>query len=302
MTHDEGKTWYDTGGRTAGRHTTIVFAKNGDLLGFGGKNSSIDGRMPLATSHDDGKTWIKSTTPFDPLRSGERPSVIRLRSGRLFFVADYNPHQEKHIHKDGAYVALSDDDGATWTMKRLPADILTVGYTTAMQGPDGIIHVVTSKNKPNYEIELNEAWVLDKSAGSADLPSGRIEKVRSFVERYPGSGVIEAEWKAGRAADGEVLLDGPERFYYRDGRLMWAVDFRAGRKVGTERYQRADGTPIWVKTYKQDGEWTWESFSPQGKLLAKSDWKGKTLVSSNLPEAGHESFARHESTAPSQSR
>ena len=79
----------DEFGRTAGRHTSIVFAKNGELLGFGGKNSNIDGRMPLATSQDDGKTWTKSKLPFDPLASGERPSVIRLRSGRLFFVAAF---------------------------------------------------------------------------------------------------------------------------------------------------------------------------------------------------------------------
>ena len=43
------QTWYDTGGRTAGRHTTIVFAHNGDLLGFGGKNSQH--RRPHAARH-----------------------------------------------------------------------------------------------------------------------------------------------------------------------------------------------------------------------------------------------------------
>ncbi len=107
-TKDEGKTWYDTGGRTAGRHTTIVIAKNGDLLGYGGKNSAIDGRMPMARSTDGGTTWHKSKTPFDPLASGERPSVIRLASGRLFFVADYNDGKQKHAHSQG------------WPMSRSP--------------------------------------------------------------------------------------------------------------------------------------------------------------------------------------
>ena len=46
---DDGRTWSDTGGRTAGRHTTIVFAHNGDLLGFGGKNSQH--RRPHAARH-----------------------------------------------------------------------------------------------------------------------------------------------------------------------------------------------------------------------------------------------------------
>ena len=96
-TRDEGKTWYDTGGRTAGRHTTIVIAKNGDLLGYGGKNSNIDGRMPMARSTDGGKTWHKSKTPFDPSgqRSApqhhptrERPPLLRRRP---------QPTKGKHI-------------------------------------------------------------------------------------------------------------------------------------------------------------------------------------------------------------
>jgi formylglycine-generating enzyme required for sulfatase activity len=283
-THDDGKTWYDTEGRTAGRHTTIVFAKNGDLLGFGGKNSAIDGMMPLATSTDNGKTWRKSKTPFDELLSGERPSVIRLASGRLFFVSDSNPTHQKHIHKDGSFVALSEDDGKTWTMKKLPSNILTVGYTTATQGPDGVIHVVTSKNKPDYEIELNEAWILDKNAGEdAATVAPEMTGVKSFTERYSHGGVM-ATWTAGRASDGRTLLEGSEKFYYPDGKLMWSLNFKAGRKVGEERYQRPDGTPIWVKRYAEDGAWTWNNFNRAGKQIATSKWRGKTLLNSDQPD------------------
>jgi formylglycine-generating enzyme required for sulfatase activity len=284
-TADEGKTWSDTGGRTAGRHTTIVFAKNGDLLGIGGKNSEINGHMPMATSHDDGKTWVKSETPFDELMSGERPSVIRLKSGRLFFVADYNPKRQKHNHKDGSYVALSNDDGKTWTIKRLPSNILTVGYTTATQGPDGIIHVVTSKNKVNYEIELNEAWILDKSAGDTPTTAGELTHIQHVTERYP-NGKIKATWSAGRAADGRVLLEGKQQFFYASGKPMWTATFHAGEKTGEERYQREDGTPIWVKNYSADGTWIWDNFDDHGKQTAQSHWRGKTLESSDVPESG----------------
>jgi formylglycine-generating enzyme required for sulfatase activity len=275
-TKDEGRTWFDTGGRTAGRHTTIVFAKNGDLLGFGGKNSAIDGRMPLATSHDDGKTWVKSKTDFDVLASGERPSVIRLHSGKLFFVADYNPTVQKHIHKDGAYVALSDDDGKTWTKKKLPADVLTVGYTTATQGADGVIHVVTSKNKPDYEIELNEAWVLDKSA-YGDMASSSVRGLKSFKAKG-------AVWSVGKAADGRMLLDGAETFFYPDGKVMWSMNFKAGKKIREEKYLRADGTLVWVKQYGDDGSWTWENYDSAGRKTATSHWMGKKLVSSDAPD------------------
>ncbi|GGH09094.1 SUMF1/EgtB/PvdO family nonheme iron enzyme [Silvibacterium dinghuense] len=282
-TDDEGKSWADTGGRTAGRHTTIVFAENGDLLGFGGKNSNIDGRMPLATSKDDGKTWVKSKLPFDPLLSGERPSVIRLKSGRLFFVADRNPNHQKHVHKDGAYVALSDDDGKTWAVKSLPENILTVGYTTATQGPDGMIHIVTTKNTVNYEIELNEAWVLDKSAGEENAEPEQVKDRKSYTERYPG-GHVRATWSVGRAVDGRLLLDGAEKFFYPDGKLMWAVNFRASEKTGEERWLRENGTPIWVKTYAENGMWTWENFDASGRRIAISHWKGKHLLSSDVPD------------------
>ncbi|MDR3724487.1 MAG: SUMF1/EgtB/PvdO family nonheme iron enzyme [Terracidiphilus sp.] len=275
-TKDEGKTWYDTGGRTAGRHTTLVIAKNGDLLGYGGKNSNIEGRMPLATSTDGGKTWTKSKTPFDVLASGERPSVIRLVSGRLFFVADCNPKVQKHIHKDGAYVALSDDDGKTWKQKKLPDDVVTVGYTTSTQGPDGTIHVVSSKNTPNdYEIELNEAWILSDAGvtPAAEKISGAVK----HTERWP-NGKLKATWSAGRADDGRVLLEGAKTIYNEAGRKQWTAEFHLGRKTGTEVFYRADGSKQWEKSYTDGGRWTWKQFDAAGKVTAESTWKGKTLV------------------------
>src|SRR6185312_235649 len=37
---DNGKTWRDPGGRTAGRHTAFVLLRDGRILGMGGKNSN----------------------------------------------------------------------------------------------------------------------------------------------------------------------------------------------------------------------------------------------------------------------
>ncbi len=278
-TRDEGRTWYDTGGRTAGRHTTIVLARNGDILGFGGKNSAIDGHMPLAKSSDGGKTWRKSPTPFDELLSGERPSVLRLASGRLFFVADYNPTHQKHIHKDGAYVALSDDDGKTWKQKRLPANILTVGYVTATQGPDGVLHIATSKNTVNYEIELNEAWILSDAPAVSEPTT--IQNVVRHQERWP-NGKLKAAWSTGRAEDGRTLLEGQQTLYDPAGHTQWTTSFHLGKKIGDENFYRANGSLLWQKTYTPDGTWIWRNFAPDGRLISQSRWHGKTLIDVDL--------------------
>ena len=43
-TRNEGKTWFDTVGRTGGRHTTVVLGKDGSLIGFGGKKEPGKGQ------------------------------------------------------------------------------------------------------------------------------------------------------------------------------------------------------------------------------------------------------------------
>ena len=106
---------------------------------------------------------------------------------------------------------------------------------------------------------------------------------KSYTERYP-NGKVKATWSAGRSADGRVLLDGTERFFYPNGKPVWTVNFHAGDKTGEERFLREDGTPMWVKTYADDGTWTWENFDAAGKRVATSHWKGKHLISSDVPD------------------
>jgi len=241
---DNGKTWYDTGGRTAGRHTTLVLGKDGSLIGFGGKNTNIDGFMPKAITRDGGRTYEKSKTPFQPLGSGQRPSVIRLASGRLFFVADLFDKKKLGPKGAGAFVALSDDDGVTWQTRQLPG-LVTVGYTTATQAPNGVIHVVTSKSDPAVHIELNEAWVL-QGGGESPAPPG--------------------------------MLSGPQVFHYANGKKLWEVTYANGRKTGTETWWTPGGRKAWEKIYTADGTWDWKIFDGAGRVTAESKWKGKNLV------------------------
>ena len=270
---DEGKTWRDTGGRTGGRHTTLEIAKDGALVGWGGKNTNIDGLMPKSTSRDGGKTWQLGKTPFKPLGSGQRPSIIRLKSGRLFFVADWSLRKTKEPRREGAFVALSDDDGETWTQRDLPR-ITTVGYVTATQAPDGIIHIVTSKNKPDYHIELNEEWVM--KGGVEESGELRVANVKSYRETYP-DGKVKATWSGGLTARNRFVLDGVQTFYYPSGRKQWEANFHAGGRVGTETLWDANGGKVWEKSHSGNDEWTWRFGS------AESRWKGKNLIDA-VPE------------------
>jgi hypothetical protein len=232
--------------------------------------------MPRSISRDGGKTYEKSKTPFQPLGSGQRPSLIRLASGRLFFVADRFDRKGDGPKGKGAFVALSDDDGDTWKTRTLPDEISTVGYTTATQGPNGVIHVVTSKNLPDFHIELNEAWVLEggsENSGSADL-----KDMRKYRED-DADGKTRAVWRGGIAGDNRFLLDGEQTFYYPNGRKQWQANFRAGRRTGVETWWNEDGGTRWQRRYESEDFWTWKIFDARGQLKAESRWQGKRLVS-----------------------
>lgn len=301
---DDGRTWFDPAGRlnplrpeafplkvgmvlddgrTAGRHTTFVELKDGSILGMGGKNTDIDGYMPDTISRDGGRTWTVGRTPFAALGSNQRPCILRLRSGRLFFAGDFQERrtnaQPPGIHERGAYVALSDDEGKTWHIKKLAGalpheedkDAGTLGYCVARQAPNGVIHLVATMTNPNVHFELNEAWILS-DAGILTPSAEGIHDVRRHEERYP-SGRLKAEWSAGFAADGRYLLDGPETHYRETGAKSWELTWRAGRKVGTETRWDALDRRIWTWERRDDGTSTWTHYWPDGTKKSESNWR-----------------------------
>lgn len=247
---DNGATWRDTGGRTAGRHTSFVLGADGKtLIGFGGKNSHVDGFMPMSVSRDGGATYEHSATPFMPLASGQRPSVIRLASGAIFFVAD-TLGSKAPGGRSASCVALSRDEGTTWRKRELPI-ASTVGYVTATQAPDGIIHVVTSKTKPAaLHVELNEAWIESDEPATAD----------SFTD----------------------TLNGTKRLTDSDGKPQWECTFVEGRKSGAERFWDGEGVLAWAREHEADGAWNWQVFDPPGQVRAISRWSGKALIDYRL--------------------
>ena len=180
------------------------------------------------------------------------------------------------MERPGAFAALSDDDGATWTERELP-QIVTVGYVTAAQGPDGVIHIVTSHNKPrDVNIDLNEAWVR---TGGPEAPADSVRTVKKYREEYANTNT-RATWSAGISAGNRYLLDGVETFYCYAGEIEWRATYQAGRKIGTETYWDC-GEPDrkkWEREYAPDGTWTWRIYDGASRVAAQSRWKGKDLL------------------------
>jgi len=291
-TRNNGKTWYDTGGRTYGRHTTFALLSDGtSMLGMGGKKTDIEGFMPRSLTRDGGKTYEVSKTPFCRLGSNQRPSLLRLSSGRLLLAGDFNEKEGGHpdsITEKGCYVALSNDDGENWLIKKLPGAqkhedeeyVVTLGYSAARQGPDGTIHLITSMNKPSLHFAFNEAWILEKdskesSMSDAELMRPRatsVSNVKKYEQMYP-NGRTRIAFGGGTAENGQFLLDGSERWYYENGARQREATYKLGQKVGSEIYWSRDGKKLWQWEHNDDGSSAWTQYWPNGKKKAESTWK-----------------------------
>jgi hypothetical protein len=287
---DNGRTWHDTGGRSAGRHTTYVMLNDGSILGMGGKNTEIDGYMPKAISRDGGRTWEVEKSPFCKQASNQRPSILRLQSGRLFFACDLQERkgfQPEGFPERGALVALSDDEGQTWHTKRLvgaqehesdPPWGATIGYSVARQAPSGVIHLITTMNSPCLHFEMNEGWILDQvvdEPSDEDLLQSRateISDVRNHEERYP-DGRTRIAWSAGTGDDGRYLLHGTETWFYPNGRRQREATYSLGRKTGVETYWSSDEEPEWTWEHGDDGHSRWTQYWPKGRKKAESTWR-----------------------------
>ncbi|HVU36420.1 MAG TPA: SUMF1/EgtB/PvdO family nonheme iron enzyme [Opitutaceae bacterium] len=292
-TSDGGLSWHDTLGRTAGRHTSFVLRNDGSILGMGGKNSGIDNFMPRSISRDGGRTYTFSKTPFSQLNSGQRPCIIRLASGRLFMAGDYQPSKKTKkpasIKESGSYVALSDDDGETWRIKRLPGayslhrKMPSVGYCVARQAPNGIIHLITSLNHPALDFEMNEAWILSDTTFADDdprmdqSPATSVAHVSEHRENYP-DGKPRAVWSSGVADDGEVLLEGKETWYYPTGAIERTAEYHLGRLTGHEVYWSPNGVKQWEWNHHADGTSDWTTYWSDGTKRSESIWKNHELV------------------------
>lgn len=283
---DEGVHWHQMPGRTGGRHSTVVSLDDkGDLLSIGGKNASVNGWSPENTSTNWGESWSQSTeSPFPPLSSGQRPSLIRLADGNLFFASDAylfkanRPPPTGWTNGDGCFVAISTNNGASWHIKTLPVELPphergtagTLGYVTTRQAPNGVIYILTTETQPCLQYEMNEAWIFSDAGDIALGDSGGV--LKRFSEKYP-NGKWRSEWGARICANGRYLLHGPATDYYENGGREHEVFYMNGRKMGKETYWAPDGKIIWE--WQRDlakNRATWTQFWPNGKKKSESNW------------------------------
>ncbi len=281
--------WEVPKGKTAGRHSTVVELKDGRLLAMGGKNSDIDGYMPKAISSDRGNSWEVSKTPFPALSSGQRPCIIRLKSGRLFMCGDFQNKQgqrPKDATDDqwGSYVAYSEDEGETWKIKKLWGtqhkkqnhDQLggahTIGYSVCRQSQDGLIHVITSNTHPCLHLCFNEAWLLadtdDVFPDDEQLMKNevtKIEQIETVTERYE-NGNIKCTYSGGIADDGRFLLHGEEKWFYPFGELMTECTYKLGAKVGQYVHYDVKGNKVWEWEYLEDNIAIYKTYHKNNNL------------------------------------
>jgi len=294
---DDGATWRDPGGRTAGRHTVFVELRDGRILGIGGKDSHLDYFSPQATSRDRGQTWQVGKSTFPWLGTNQRPTLIRLASGRLFYAGDLQHlggSQPAGFTERGAFAALSDDDGVTWITRRLPgtqphrnaekakslgAD--TIGYVVARQAPNGIIHLLTTMNVPCLHFELNEEWILRGSDAIARADDStlrrnsatRVRDVREYVERYREDR-IRIRYHGGVGDDGRFLWHGPAVWMTRDRRVVREATYVLGELSGRESFRDPRGTLLWTRDHRPaDRSMEWTSYGPDGKVRTRSTWR-----------------------------
>jgi hypothetical protein len=286
---DEGIHWQQMEGRTGGRHSVIVPLDNrGDLLSIGGKNASVNGWSPENVSTNWGASWSESTaSPFPPLGSAQRPSLIRLANGNLFFVSDAYLNKANRPPPDGwkfcndCFVAISTNNGASWHIKSLPVQLPnhergtngTLGYVTARQAPNGVIHILTTETQPCLHYELNEAWVF---SGKGDLaPETTGGSVKTFSEKFP-NGKVRSQWSARVCPGGRYLLDGAETDYYENGKKQHEVTYASGRKTGGETFWSPDGKKLWAWSHDlKHNRSVWTQFWPNGQRKVESAWVTK---------------------------
>ena len=173
-----------TGQWIAGIHAGVVQLRDGSLLAFG-RGDTIENRMPMSLSNDMGENWTYYRSPFPEIGGGQRIVLMRLQEGPLLLVSFTGDRKDQPAMDitdasgtkrpvKGLFAAVSFDEAETWANIRLISDdgpgrqLETMngypftmgfdssepgGYMAACQAPDGLIHLISSKQHYTFNLE-----------------------------------------------------------------------------------------------------------------------------------------------------
>lgn len=156
--------------------TSIVELKDGTLRMYARVLVENRGRLMVADSKDEGRTWTKPYFLKSMDNTNSRCQVRRLKSGRLLFVKHRKPEADAKAwqNRDHLTAYLSDDDGATWK-GGLELYAGTASYPDVCQGPDGTIYVSHDHDRGHAaEIWLHRFTEEDILAGRIVSRNGRM--------------------------------------------------------------------------------------------------------------------------------
>ncbi|MEA2062972.1 MAG: sialidase family protein [Gemmatimonadota bacterium] len=160
---NRGKSWKRTEEiKTEPRNNepAVIQRTDGSLLTFMRHHDQEPEKRFLwqSESFDNGRTWSKAarTKIRNPSSAIE---LLKLQSGHVALI--FNDTLES---RSNLCLALSLDEGRTWTYKRTLEDAPgRFSYPTLSQDSDGIIHASYTFRRTHIKhVEVNEAWIREK--------------------------------------------------------------------------------------------------------------------------------------------
>ncbi len=122
---------------------TVVRKKDGTLVAYMRDSGALPMRALTSSSTDEGETWSLAVDTDIP-NPGSSLEAIALKDGRWLMV--FNDTEDK---RNRLAVAMSEDEGATWSKKRHleQSEDGSYAYPSIIQANDGRIHVTYSFNE-----------------------------------------------------------------------------------------------------------------------------------------------------------
>jgi predicted neuraminidase len=213
LSDDRGKTWTQHGHvkipdaevpdavvQARKKHTgkivmqpTVVERRDGTLWALMRTTPPV-GRMYQTTSADGGKTWTPATPYILPNPNGGF-HMLRLQSGNLAIIYNHAPvPEEQHgFTRNPLSIAISEDDGETWTYRRNIVEAHgdqvnhgIAGDPTMTQGADGTIHATWSYSYLGETNGTSDATREFSHPGEADLRHDGYTDIQytSFTEAW----------------------------------------------------------------------------------------------------------------------